>query len=114
MDSIYHGNAKLDGESTRQWIVGAFMPETDIRHTKALEIKWGVHEKSEVRDEWAAEESNNTFSILISGQFVMEFPNKTVTLITQGDYVMWDKGIQHRWRAIENSVILTVRWPSVS
>ncbi|WP_374005171.1 hypothetical protein [Streptomyces ipomoeae] len=31
----------------------------------------------------------------------------------QGDYVVWGRGVDHSWVAEEESVVLTVRWPSV-
>jgi hypothetical protein len=43
----------------------------------------------------------------------MEFPDRTVLLAEQGDYVVWSRGTDHSWLAEEDSVVLTVRWPSV-
>lgn len=114
MDRIYKGNAQLDGKLTRQWIIGNFMPEGDIRKTADIEIKWGVHPKGERRPEWTTEELGSAVSILISGQFVIEFSNKSVELSNQGDYVVWGPGSVHRWHATEDSVTLTVRWPSAA
>jgi quercetin dioxygenase-like cupin family protein len=37
-----------------------------------------------------------------------------VLLERQGDYVVWGPGVDHSWRAEEESVVLTVRWPSVA
>ena len=51
--------------------------------------------------------------VLISGCFHMEFPERTVVLDKQGDYVVWPRGVDHSWYAAEDSVVLTVRWPSV-
>ncbi|WP_443054032.1 signal peptidase I [Streptomyces sp. NBC_00670] len=51
--------------------------------------------------------------VLISGRFRMEFPDRTVLLAEQGDYVVWSRGTDHSWLAEEDSVVLTVRWPSV-
>ena len=38
------GNANIDGESTRGWLLGHFIGEgDDPRATTAVEVKWGVH-----------------------------------------------------------------------
>jgi hypothetical protein len=37
-----------------------------------------------------------------------------VLLARQGDYAMWGPGIDHHWSADEESVVLTVRWPSLA
>ncbi|MET9017469.1 signal peptidase I, partial [Streptomyces olivaceoviridis] len=38
---------------------------------------------------------------------------RSVLLEEQGDYVVWGRGVDHSWFAEEESVVLTVRWPSV-
>jgi quercetin dioxygenase-like cupin family protein len=32
----------------------------------------------------------------------------------EGDYAMWGPGIGHSWHAEEDTVVITVRWPSTS
>jgi quercetin dioxygenase-like cupin family protein len=51
--------------------------------------------------------------VLVTGRFRMEFPGRSVLLEDQGDYVVWGQGVDHSWVAEEESVVLTVRWPSV-
>ena len=36
-----------------------------------------------------------------------------VVLAERGDYVVWGRDVDHSWFAEEESVVLTVRWPSV-
>lgn len=43
----------------------------------------------------------------------MEFPGRSVLLEEQGDYVVWGQGVDHSWTAEDDSVVLTLRWPSV-
>lgn len=112
MNDLRIGNVNVDGSATRQWIVGSFMPENDIRNTEHVEVKWGNHAKGDAREEWAKDETRTTLAILISGRFALEFPDNTVELIKQGDFVMWGSGTDHRWEAKEDSVFLTIRWPS--
>ncbi len=109
MPEILSGNAQKDGIDSRGWIVGSFMPE-GLSNTEDVEIKWGVHPQGQERKEWVTDEKRTTISILVSGNFDVQFVDKTVTLAKPGDYVMWGEGIDHRWRAEEDSVVMTVRW----
>jgi quercetin dioxygenase-like cupin family protein len=52
--------------------------------------------------------------VLIKGRFQIDLSDASRELNTEGDYVVWGPGIDHCWRAIEDSVVLTVRWPSLS
>lgn len=49
--NIVTGNAAIDGKPTRHWIVGSFMPDGDLRQTKDVEIKWGVHTANDGKDD---------------------------------------------------------------
>lgn len=111
--TIYVGNAHLDGATDRGWLLGHFKPEGDARHSTDVEIKWGVHPRGEKRAEWATDESRTALLVLISGRFRVEFPDQDVTLSQQGDYVVWGRGVDHSWTAEEDSVLMTVRWPSI-
>ncbi|HLZ15125.1 MAG TPA: hypothetical protein VKQ34_03995 [Candidatus Saccharimonadales bacterium] len=114
MNNIHTGNAQIDGQLTRHWIVGHFIPDENIRHSDDVEIKWAVHKQGEKREEWVTGEKRTAIAILISGKVVFEFRDKKYTLSKQGDYVMWGLGVDHRWEVAEDSVIITVRWPSIS
>lgn len=114
-DGIRTGNAKRDSTDTRGWFVGSFLPkDLGLRHSDDVELKWGTHSAGESRDEWVTGETRTAISILISGNFELEFRDQTVNLSEPGDYVMWGPGVDHRWKALGDSVILTVRWPSVA
>jgi hypothetical protein len=109
MSEIYKGNAGTDGSGTRGWIVGSFIPE-GVRHSEDVEIKWGIHKAGEGRDSWATGEQRTTICLLISGNFAMQFRDREVALETVGDYVMWGEGTDHKWQALEDSVVMTIRW----
>jgi hypothetical protein len=111
-DLIYTGNAKIDGEERRGWILGHFMPVGDIRRSKDVEIRWAIHEPGERRAQWVTEEQRTTAIILISGRFRVELPGQYVVLAQQGDYVVFH-GISHSWEAETNCIVLGIRWPSV-
>ena len=112
-DRLYVGHAPTDAALDRGWLLGHFKDAADPRHSEALEIKWGVHPKGDVRAQWVAGETRTALLVLISGRFRMEFPGRDVLLARQGDYVVWGPGVGHSWCAEEESVVLTVRWPSV-
>ncbi|MFD6872987.1 MULTISPECIES: signal peptidase I [unclassified Streptomyces] len=111
---MHTGKAGPDAATDRGWILGHFKPPGDPRHSEDVEIKWGVHPKGEERERWVTGERRTALQVLISGRFRLDFPGRTVVLAEQGDYVVWGRGVDHSWYAEEDSVVLTVRWPSVA
>jgi len=112
-DRVYTGRAGADAPLDRGWLLGHFKPEGDLRHSTDVEIKWGVHPAGEERAEWAVGEKRTALLVLISGRFRLLFRSGGVLLTEQGDYAVWHPGTDHSWIAEEESVVLTVRWPSV-
>lgn len=111
--SVYTGKAAPDAAVDRGWLLGHFKEPGDPRHSEDVEIKWGVHPKGEERARWVRGEFRTALQVLISGRFRLEFPGRSVVLAEQGDYVVWGRGVDHSWYAEEDSVVLTVRWPSL-
>ncbi|WP_017580825.1 signal peptidase I [Nocardiopsis valliformis] len=111
--SVYVGNAGKDAALDQGWLLGHFKDSGDPRHSEDVEIKWGVHEAGEERSVWVSAEERTALLVLISGRFRVEIPGQSVLLEQQGDYVVWGRGVGHSWYAEEESVVLTVRWPSV-
>lgn len=111
---MYVGKAAADAAGDRGWLLGHFKPPGDIRHSEEVEIKWGVHPPGDRRAQWVTEEKRSALLVLISGRFRMQFPDRDVVLSEQGDYVVWGVGVDHSWYAEEASVVMTVRWPSVT
>jgi quercetin dioxygenase-like cupin family protein len=109
MSRIYIGNAKDDGRETRGWVVGNFIPQ-GLRHSRNVEVKYGVHAKGETRTEWVSGEERTTLFILQSGRFAMKFRDNEAVLEQPGDYVMWGPSVDHRWEALEDCIGITVRW----
>lgn len=110
--SVYVGKAGPDAAMDRGWLLGHFKPEGDARHSTAVEIKWGVHTRGEQRARWTQGDTRTALLVLISGRFRLMFPEGDVVLAEQGDYVVWGPGVDHSWRAEDDAVVLTVRWPS--
>ncbi len=109
---IYAGKAEADGALNRGWLVGHFMPDGDIRRSEDVEIKWGVHPAGERREQWVTQEARTSLHVLISGRFTIETPDQAIELAQPGEYVMLHQ-VGHSWHANEDSVLLSVRWPSV-
>ncbi|MFF8961023.1 signal peptidase I [Streptomyces sp. NPDC014894] len=112
-DSVYAGNAGEDAALDRGWLLGHFKEPGDPRRSDSVEIKWGVHPRGDERARWVRGEERRTLLVLISGRFRVAFPGRGVLLKDQGDYVVWGRGVDHSWVAEEESVVLTVRRPSV-
>jgi hypothetical protein len=112
-DGVYVGHAAKDAALDRGWLLGHFKEADDPRHSEAVEIKWGVHPRGDQRAQWVVGEQRTALLVLISGRFRLDFPSGSVVLEEQGDYVVWGRGVDHSWFAEEESVVLTVRWPSV-
>jgi hypothetical protein len=121
MPTWHKGNAGEDANLYRGWLVGHFVDDTDdVRHSKDVEVKWGIHPAGDERTEWSAGVHDRTILILVSGRWRLDLAvdgqhdnPTTILLDTPGDYVIWDHGVDHHWRAEEASVMITVRWPSL-
>jgi hypothetical protein len=109
------GNANEASKDTRGWFVGHFMPgEENPLRTEGVEVKWYIHAKGDTRAQWAPGNPVKTLNILIRGHFVLLFPNQEIALEKEGDFVLFGPGTPHSYRAVEESLVLTVRWPSIS
>ena len=112
--SVMVGNAGADGAGrTRGWFVGHFVsPPESPRRTDAVEVKWAIHAAGESRPNVATGDETTTLSILVGGAFRLVFQDSEVRLSRQGDYVLFPPGVPHTWTADEDSIVVTVRWPS--
>lgn len=115
MTKAWHtGNAVEDGADTRGWIVGHFIdPAQGVRSNNDVEIKWATHPKGDKRPDWTSDDQRTTVVLLISGLFQVNLTTGVAVLASQGDYVMWGFGVDHSWEAMDESVVVTIRWPSV-
>lgn len=111
-DMIYVGNADADAPDNRGWLLGHFMPDDDARHSEDVEIKWGIHPEGDRRSQWVADEQRSALIVLISGRFHLELPGRSVVLARAGDYAVFH-GVSHSWHAEQDSVVVTIRWPSL-
>jgi hypothetical protein len=116
--SFYFGNAALDQVRGTGWFVGQFVPEElGQRHQTGVELKWGIHPDGEKRVHPWAQGHATTIAILIRGALRVEFHSgptpQVVTMQREGDYVVYGPQVVHSWEAIGDTLVLTVRFPSV-
>ncbi|SRR6266508_402105 len=114
-DNWHVGNATADGKKNRGWLIGHFLDSSDgVRASEAVEVKWGIHPAGEGRDDWHTDEQRTTVLLLVKGRFRIDLSVGTFVLQQVGDYATWGPGIDHSWQAEEDSVVITIRWPSLS
>ena len=107
------GNAASASLATRGWFVGHFMPgEANPLRSADVELKWYTHARGETRSEWAPGSTVRTLNLLVRGRFVLLFPDREVALTREGDFVLFGPGVPHSFRSEQESLVLTVRWPS--
>lgn len=112
--NIVAGNAAEASKDTRGWFLGQFMRgQANPHRTPDLEVKWFVHAKGEERADWSPASPVRTLNILVRGHFVLRFPDREVALAREGDYVLFGPDVAHSFRSVEESLVLTVRWPSI-
>jgi hypothetical protein len=109
------GNAATASKDTRGWFMGHFIQGADNPLRSAdLELKWYTHAKGETRNEWAPGNPVKTLNILIRGHFVLLFPDREVSLESEGDFVMFGPDMPHSFRSVQESLVFTARWPSIA
>lgn len=117
MSSIISGNLtdKTKEDSNRRgWFLGHFMAPNSKFKNDNFEVKWGIHPKGDRKKTSAKNSTAKTIAILIKGKFVIRFSDdKEVLLSKIGDFVYWDGKIYHTYEALTNSIVLTIRWPSI-
>jgi hypothetical protein len=126
--NLEFGNAWEDSREWKEgdkngWFVGNFPdnPIEGLRGNQKIEIKWYHHPKGHRADSKPTS-GELTISILIEGAFSLWFRTagkldenwKQYILQNAGDYVIWGPKLDHKWEAIESSIVLTVRPAEVS
>ena len=117
MASVLTGNLykeEIEKPQNKGWFIAHFIKEPELRN-EHVEVKWSTHKKGWSKGFVAANKNAKSVSVLISGRFVLNFPDdgKEVVLSEPGDYCFWSEGVYHSSAAPEESVVLTLRWPSI-
>ncbi|MBV9286852.1 MAG: hypothetical protein JO288_03350 [Hyphomicrobiales bacterium] len=115
---FYFGNADADQVRGSGWFVGQFVPaELGLRHQTDVELKWGVHPDGDKRVRPWANGNGTTISVLIEGSLRVTFhlhgTQEELTLKTRGDYVIFGPDVVHSWEAMGDTIVLSMRFPSV-
>lgn len=82
-----------------------------------LALKWFVHSPADPL-EWGEDKpisTGRTLSLLAgAGAFELWFcrgdQEARVLLEEPGDFALWGAGMAHRWRALQPSLVITLRW----
>ena len=112
------GNAITDGK--HGWFIGQFVPIAGgLRHQDDVELKWGIHPKGESRPlGYSQYKAATTISVLLQGilctRLELDGALREITLRRPGDYIIYGPGVTHTWEALEDCVVLTVRFPSIA
>jgi len=117
-EDFYVGHAAADQVMGSGWFVGQFVPQhLGLRRQTDVELKWGVHPDGDSRQSPWATGVSTTICILVKGglelMLATEGTQRVVRLDQQGDYVIYGPKVVHSWRAIGETIVLTVRFPSV-
>ena len=117
-EAFYFGNAEGRPGGGAGWFVGQFIPaELGLRHQTDVELKWGIHPDGEKRPQPWANKNGTTISVLVEGSLKLTFhvdgARQEVTLRTKGDYVVFGPEVVHSWEAVGDTIVLSVRFPSV-
>jgi quercetin dioxygenase-like cupin family protein len=110
--SPLRGNASTIARDYRGWFLGHFMPGESPLHSTDVEVKWTIHTQGETRPQWSPPSSVRTLNLLVRGKFTVLFPEEEVTMQKEGDFVLFGPGVAHSFRCDEESLVLTIRWPS--
>lgn len=106
------GNANAASAATRGWFIGRFIDEPgSLANASEVEVKWGDHPAGDERTEWGSSEST-TLVILLRGDFIVRFPDREFEMANEGDYVLFEPKLNHSWKAVADSLVVSVRWPS--
>jgi len=107
------GNALADGAHHHGWFIGRFLEVPhDLRSSHTVEVKWSTHHAGTQKRLWGMSEEATTLCVLIKGHVSLQFPGRECLLSQEGDYAIWSAGVPHRWAVEQESLVLTVRWPS--
>jgi hypothetical protein len=135
-EALESGNAwdlRLPERPDTNWIVGHFpsIPPDSLRFMQQTDhgggvpgdlatdiaVKWFLHRPQDDAGWGAAKPTSQgrTMSLLAGeGEFELTFSNQrtrfVLTLDHPGDFVVWGPGLEHSWRPLRPSPILTVRW----
>lgn len=115
MDLIKSGRITDVSTNYRGWFIGSFTDQHPEFKNDNYEMKWSKMPKGYVSSpKDKIEASKSTLGILIYGKYELDFvgENKKVLLKNEGDYAFYNPNYPHKGSALEDSLLLTIRWPT--
>jgi len=117
--NILQGNLNKDltNKENRGWFIGHFVNDNDFFKSDEVEVKWSNHKAGEVRRGLRNDGNAKTITILISGKCrltadIDNFSSEKI-LDQVGDFFAYSTGeVNHTFEALEDTNMLTIRWPS--
>jgi hypothetical protein len=109
------GNVNTKANGQRNWIIGHFIESSSPFHSQDFEVKWSKLSKGEAKSQVGSNGIAKTLAILAYGKQQINFPatNDVALLANEGDYVFFESGVEHSWEALEDTLLITIRWPSI-
>jgi len=119
MKSIFSGNLNkniLKNPERKGWLLGHFIKSPILLNSTDIEIKWGIHKKGEKYKKAKGNKKAKSLAILVRGRVRIYFPdqNKAVVLSKEGDFLIWSPKIFHLTEFLDDTRMLTIRWPSIA
>lgn len=116
MQGLHAGNSFTDKELHSGWLAGHFMPETDPRHSRDIEVRYNSLVAGTAKKEMSEPIHATTFWLVTAGKLRNEYlfsdgSGTTITCSTD-QYVLIMPGARHNWEVEERCQVLCVRWPS--
>lgn len=111
---IKKGNAFKLGSLRNGWFLGHFMNDTMLKSRK-LEVQLSKLKKGFFKESTKIHPKVKVLTLLVSGKFELAIPSekKKVVLQKEGDFVRFDLTKKHTGRALKNTKLLTIKWPSL-
>jgi len=111
---IKEGNVRNESKDFKNWVIGDFREDESPFKTDKFEMKWSNRKKgyfSPAKEE-GHQENKRTLGILVYGRMKIVFQdaNKEALLQDEGDYYYCKPTNRHSVEALEDSLILTLRW----
>jgi hypothetical protein len=113
MEHIITGNFNTDRKGESDWVMG-FNPEALVQ-SKEVGLKWAKLKKGENKPIPFVNKISKTLSVLITGKIKVTWTDdgSSVTLEKEGDFVYSPPGRPHTREVLEDSFIISIRWPAI-
>src|SRR5687767_4759705 len=118
-DGICWGNAQQDGVENQGWLISPYQKEGSPLHQRGFQFK--VHYAKAGLEKPAAkatkDDDNWTVQFVAFGRVRTSFPatekrGEKHVEVGPGEYCIWGPGVLHYWKILEDTLVITSRWPA--